>query len=243
MKKKNSSLSAFTLIELLTVIAIIGILAAILIPVVGAVRESARTANCVSNLRQIGIGMSAAMADNGGRFIDLPRNPGAGDGNWPWNPIVAMMVSLKPYMEEGVREGELLAAHHAVGVWRCPTVDASGRIVQWGYYPSGWLWSGSDSLHLAVGRSADNLPVPATRFPVIADRGVTEDPIPSTGGDWGRWALNDGAGGFDPRRGWHSGNRLNVAFADGSVRNYTYVRGQPGEFADILREAQPSNWR
>jgi prepilin-type N-terminal cleavage/methylation domain-containing protein len=44
--------AAFTLIELLTVIAIIGILAAILIPVVGSVRESARQAVCVSNLRQ-----------------------------------------------------------------------------------------------------------------------------------------------------------------------------------------------
>ncbi|EIQ02106.1 prepilin-type N-terminal cleavage/methylation domain-containing protein [Opitutaceae bacterium TAV1] len=47
--------SAFTLIELLTVIAIIGILAAIIIPTVSKVRESARSAQCKSNLRQIGI--------------------------------------------------------------------------------------------------------------------------------------------------------------------------------------------
>lgn len=44
---------AFTLIELLTVIAIIGILAAILVPTVGAVRKTARTATCTNNLRQI----------------------------------------------------------------------------------------------------------------------------------------------------------------------------------------------
>ncbi len=49
---------AFTLIELLTVIAIIGILASILIPVVGSVRESARAAKCTSNLRQL---VSAAL--------------------------------------------------------------------------------------------------------------------------------------------------------------------------------------
>lgn len=54
----------FTLIELLTVIAIIGILAAILIPVVGQVRESARSAQCQSNLRQIGMAVHAYLADN-----------------------------------------------------------------------------------------------------------------------------------------------------------------------------------
>lgn len=44
---------AFTLIELLTVIAIIGILAAIIIPTVGKVRATANKAKCASNLRQL----------------------------------------------------------------------------------------------------------------------------------------------------------------------------------------------
>lgn len=47
--------AAFTLIELLTVITIIGILAAIVIPITGKVRESAARTTCVSNLKQIGI--------------------------------------------------------------------------------------------------------------------------------------------------------------------------------------------
>ncbi|HEY9250224.1 MAG TPA: prepilin-type N-terminal cleavage/methylation domain-containing protein [Rariglobus sp.] len=57
---------AFTLVELLTVIAIIGILAAIIIPVVGKVRQSANNATCASNLRQIGTALSSFVADNRG---------------------------------------------------------------------------------------------------------------------------------------------------------------------------------
>jgi prepilin-type N-terminal cleavage/methylation domain-containing protein/prepilin-type processing-associated H-X9-DG protein len=60
--------AAFTLIELLTVIAIIGILAAILIPVVGRVREAAKTSKCISNLRQIGGAAYAYAADHGDRL-------------------------------------------------------------------------------------------------------------------------------------------------------------------------------
>src|SRR5690625_5063031 len=48
------SKTAFTLIELLTVIAIIGILASILIPVVGQVREQAKVAQCAVQLRDLG---------------------------------------------------------------------------------------------------------------------------------------------------------------------------------------------
>lgn len=244
MKKRNPKRNAFTLIELLTVIAIIGILAAILIPVVGAVRESARNAQCVSNLRQIGLGMSAAMSDNQGRVVDLPRNPGSSDGNWPWNPIVAIMVTLEPYMEESVSTGQHSnqTAEHAVNVWRCPTLDAQHpSFIQWPYYPSGWLWSGNDSQHIALGRSLDNIPVPTSRFPMVADRGGSN--IPGGGSNWGTWTLgNPGPTGFNPGDGWHSGNRLNVVFSDGSVRGFNYTRGQQGEFADILRDAQPSFW-
>jgi len=71
---------AFTLIELLTVIAIIGILAAILIPTVSAVRDSARASQCVSNLRQIGNAIHLFAEDNNDL---IPPNVGGVSGGGP----------------------------------------------------------------------------------------------------------------------------------------------------------------
>ncbi len=53
----------FTLIELLVVIAIIAILAAILFPVFARARENARKANCMSNVKQLGLGFQQYKQD------------------------------------------------------------------------------------------------------------------------------------------------------------------------------------
>lgn len=54
-KRRDSTRRAFTLVELLVVIAIIGILIALLLPAIQAARESARSTQCKSQLKQIGI--------------------------------------------------------------------------------------------------------------------------------------------------------------------------------------------
>jgi prepilin-type N-terminal cleavage/methylation domain len=56
---------AFTLIELLVVIAVIAILAALLLPTLSRGKDSARSAACKSNLRQLGIGLTLYASESG----------------------------------------------------------------------------------------------------------------------------------------------------------------------------------
>jgi prepilin-type N-terminal cleavage/methylation domain-containing protein/prepilin-type processing-associated H-X9-DG protein len=60
--------AGFTLVELLTVIAILGILAAILFSVLGNVVEKSRSIQCLSNLRQFGVAAHMYADDNAGRL-------------------------------------------------------------------------------------------------------------------------------------------------------------------------------
>lgn len=81
--RRRKPRNAFTLIELLTVIAIIGILAAILIPVVGSVRDSARASKCVGNLRALGLAMIVFLDENQQR-IEIWRQGSGGSGGLMW---------------------------------------------------------------------------------------------------------------------------------------------------------------
>ena len=81
--------TAFTLVELLVAIAIIGVLTGMLLPAVQNVREAARNTNCLNNLRQIGL---ATHHYEGAISQIPPSRPADGFLTWP--------VLLMPHLEQ-----------------------------------------------------------------------------------------------------------------------------------------------
>jgi prepilin-type N-terminal cleavage/methylation domain-containing protein len=110
---------AFSLVELLVVIAVVSMLAVLLLPAVQAARESARKAECSNHLRQLGIGFSA-YHDAWQAF------PISGRGPWPaWPGAEAdpwshptFYTALLPYIEQ---VNQTPASPRAIPIFLCPS--------------------------------------------------------------------------------------------------------------------------
>lgn len=103
----------FTLIELLVVIAIIAILAGMLLPSLAKAKQKAQLANCLSNLKQLGLTMILYTGDNGEKF------PYSGRG-FPQMPLVDLLKLLDPYISTNNR-----------AFFRCPTERGRGWNIEW----------------------------------------------------------------------------------------------------------------
>lgn len=114
---------AFTLIELLTVIAIIAVLGAILIPVVGKVRASANATKCVSNLRSMQIASQMYAAQNNGVYVSAVNFDEDGNNELPWitNPEFKNLLASAT---------DAVSSSWGFGEWPdellCPATEAIG---------------------------------------------------------------------------------------------------------------------
>jgi prepilin-type N-terminal cleavage/methylation domain-containing protein/prepilin-type processing-associated H-X9-DG protein len=127
---KTKPVSGFTLIELLTVIAIIGILAAILIPVVGSVREAAKRAACVSNLRQVGFACHIYAAENEDR---LPLS----GGSTAWDVSEGAMRALLHAADGNTAENLRATGEGSRDIFFCPAGQVELRDAKWGISQGG----------------------------------------------------------------------------------------------------------
>jgi len=121
----------FTLIELLVVIAIIAILAAILFPVFAKAREKARQTSCLSNIKQLSLGMLMYVQDYDERF-PRPWNY-MGVGGWPPPGYVACNYMtwadmIMPYVNNDQ-------------IFQCPTMQWTQAEMQYGTFPFAYYYN------------------------------------------------------------------------------------------------------
>lgn len=192
--------AAFTLTELLVCIAIIGVLAALLVPVIGMVKGKAMTAQCSSNLRQCAMGISLYAAEHRGMA-----------------PAVTWTLEIQPYISGfAVKNNSSVDAPFPVS---CPSLpydnSAYGRST---YSMNSWLDTDHSNQNTDTnGKVSYSWSMPLRNVEAPARKIMLFDgKLASTSPDGSQWAYNavKGVQYIDFR---HQGDVANVLFVDGHI--------------------------
>ncbi|MDR1284284.1 MAG: prepilin-type N-terminal cleavage/methylation domain-containing protein [Opitutaceae bacterium] len=222
-----SAAFAFTLIELLVVITIIGILAAITIPVAGRVRESARTATCQSNLRQTGNALWLFINDNKSRM------PVSHSGNQSWQNDLRPYLTISEHVKSSTLSGGRAFLY-------CPTYEKepaahnNNAPGQWNYEKTylGYKWNGCIAPDYRPKVTSVELLEPAATV-------VCWDAKCLSG--WDRGFPNNGwGGGSYVEFAYRHGNKSHFLFLDGHVKGFASgTNGNPLDYPGIKWDPLP----
>ena len=159
----SSAERAFTFIELLAVLAIVGLLSTLLIPAMAGMRSSSMRMQCQANLRQIGNGFALFEQDRNNMFPPAGLSTSLGSGQITWDTYITHYIggtAPDTFLTSGVMPIQLTPP-----ILRCPT-DTLPK--------AGWVgtWSGIRSYAMvAAGLSF------STGWQVDAQNGVYPLPV------------------------------------------------------------------
>jgi prepilin-type processing-associated H-X9-DG protein/prepilin-type N-terminal cleavage/methylation domain-containing protein len=231
---RRSNRDGFTLVELLVVIAFIGILAALLLVGVSRGKGKAQRIQCASNLRQLGQAMQLFIADS--HVYPLAINSGYLKGQYPehfshWAAVLENQMSTH-FPRKGWEEPK--------GVWECPAAKRPPDYPRDTVYTEyGYNWYGLDprSSHPdPLGLGGHIRSVAASTAPPVSESEIASPSEMMALGDGfkgGNGAVVDGVGALwrsqdtqdklgSTKRSFsrHQG-KANVAFCDGHVESPT----------------------